>query len=136
MNFNARELNAIGHWSSSPMMPERYDRSVCANELLLRNTIIRKIIEESAMVPSPHLPESVSGDLRIGKAVDGPPILGSPLPQILQTWNKPLFSKAALIWCWRTGPLSTLTLHRPFPRPMHTGRSMTHRANSNVLNNH
>ena len=32
------------------------------------------------MVPSFRLPEAVSGDLRIGKAVDGPPILGAPLP--------------------------------------------------------
>ena len=32
MNFETRELNIIGQWSSNSRMDERYDRSVCANE--------------------------------------------------------------------------------------------------------
>ena len=35
MNCNTRELNITGRWSSSSKMPERYDRAVCAAELLL-----------------------------------------------------------------------------------------------------
>ena len=41
MNFNQKELNIIGHWSSISKMPERYGRAVCATELLLRNTVAR-----------------------------------------------------------------------------------------------
>ena len=44
MNFAPMELNVIGHWSSGPQLDERYDRSVCANELLIRNTIIQKMV--------------------------------------------------------------------------------------------
>ena len=55
-NFNTRELNIIGHWSSSSKMPERYDRSVCSNELLLRNTIMSKFNEGWTTAPSFHLP--------------------------------------------------------------------------------
>ena len=32
MNFETRELNVIGHWSSNSRMNERYDRSVCVCE--------------------------------------------------------------------------------------------------------
>ena len=70
MNFDARELNIIGHWSSAPEMPERYDRSVCATELLLRNTIIQKVVGGWAIAPSFHLPETVPSDCRIGKAAE------------------------------------------------------------------
>ena len=67
MNFAPRELIVIGHWSSGSRMNERYDRSVCANELLLRNTIIQKVISGWTMVDSFCLPETVAGDDRIGK---------------------------------------------------------------------
>ena len=67
MNFATRELNVIGHWSSNSRMNERYDRSVCASELLLRNTIIQKMVAGWNMVASFHLPESVTGAARIGK---------------------------------------------------------------------
>ena len=67
MNFATRELNVIGHWSSNSRMNERYDRSVCANELLLRNTIIQKVVQGWNMVESFRLPETVPGSGRIGK---------------------------------------------------------------------
>ena len=136
MNFNTRELNAIGHWPSPSKIDERYDRSVCANELSLRNAIIRKIIEGRAKGPSFRLPECASGDLRIGKAVGGPLFLGPRFSRILQTWDKPLFAKAGISLRWRTAPLSSLTLHLPFPRPMNRGRSMNSHSHLNVLNSH
>ena len=43
MNYETRGLNVIGNWPSNSRMNERYDRSVCANELLLRNAIIQKM---------------------------------------------------------------------------------------------
>ena len=67
MNFQTREINAIGHWSSNSRMGERYDRSVCANELLLRNAIIRKMASGWIMAESFHLPETVPVSARIGK---------------------------------------------------------------------
>ena len=48
-------------------MNERYDRSVCANELLIRNTIIQKMVAGWTMVDSFRLPETVAGAERIGK---------------------------------------------------------------------
>ena len=68
MNFGTRELNVIGHWSSNSRMNERYDRSVCANELLIRNTIIQNMVSGWKMVDSFHLPDTVPGAERIGKA--------------------------------------------------------------------
>ena len=67
MNFDQRDLNIIGHWPSSSRMPERYDREVCAAELLLRNTIIQKFVSGWGLAPSFHLPETVTGHHRIGK---------------------------------------------------------------------
>ena len=67
MNFGTRELNVIGHWSSNSRMNERYDRSMRANELLLRNAIIQKMVSGWTMVDSFHLPETVPGAERIGK---------------------------------------------------------------------
>ena len=67
MDFNQKELNIIGHWSSSSKMPERYDRAVCATELLLRNTIIPNFVSGWSLAPSSHLPLTVPNDLRIGK---------------------------------------------------------------------
>ena len=55
-------------------MNERYDRSVCANELLLRNTIIQKVISGWAMAGSLCLPETVAGSDRIGREPKAPTI--------------------------------------------------------------
>ena len=70
MNSGTRELNIIGHWGSSSKMPERYGRSVCANELLIRNTIMSKFNEGWTTVPSFHLPLSVDSSQRVGKALE------------------------------------------------------------------
>ena len=67
MNFNQKELNIIGHWSSSSKMPERYGRAVCVAELLLRNTIIQNFVSGWSIAPSFHLPLTAPSDLRIGK---------------------------------------------------------------------
>ena len=70
LNFATRERNAIGHWPINSRMGERYDRSVCAIELLVRNAIIRKMAAGWNMVDSFHRPESVSGAVRKGKGPD------------------------------------------------------------------
>ena len=67
ISFDQRELNIIGHWSSSAKMPERYDRSACAAELLLRNTIVRRVRTGRGVAPAFHLPETVTGASRIGR---------------------------------------------------------------------
>ena len=36
-DFSSKELNVIGHWPAPARMPDRYDRIVRADELLLRN---------------------------------------------------------------------------------------------------
>ena len=43
MSFSKEDKNVIGHWQSGSKMSERYDRSTCAQELLLRNTIVANI---------------------------------------------------------------------------------------------
>ena len=73
MNFQTREINAIGHWSSNSRMGERYDRSVCANELHIRNAIIRKMASGWVVVDSFRLPETVPGSERIVKDPGAPP---------------------------------------------------------------
>ena len=73
MNFESMEFNVIGHWSSGSRMSERYDRSVRANELLHRNTIIQKMVGAWAAVDSFCLPETVPGSGRIGKGPEGAP---------------------------------------------------------------
>ena len=60
LKFDQRELNIIGHWSSTSKMPERYDRSACANELLLRNTVIHRVREGWNIAPACHLPETAN----------------------------------------------------------------------------
>ena len=66
LKFDQRELNIIGRWSPASKMPERYDRSACANELLLRNTVIRRAREGWAVPPASHLPLTVVDTTRIG----------------------------------------------------------------------
>ena len=48
-------------------MPERYDRSACANELLLRNAIGRRIQAGWGIAPPSHLPVTVDIGVRIGR---------------------------------------------------------------------
>ena len=72
LNFDQRELNIIGRWSSNSKMPERYDRAACAHELLLRNTIVQRMIEGWGLAPAFHLPVSVDKSVRIGR-LETPP---------------------------------------------------------------
>ena len=90
MNFNQRELNIIGHWASSSRMPERYDRTVCATELLLGNTIIQKFVSGWDLAPSFHLPETVHNDQRIGKETPVVPTVDPlELPSALEGTSVP-----------------------------------------------
>ena len=67
LSFDQRELNIIGHWASTSKMPERYDRSACANELLLRNTIAQRMRTGWEIAPAFHLPLTITGAPRIGR---------------------------------------------------------------------
>ena len=67
MSFDRREMTIIGRLPSTSRMPERYDRSVCASELLLRNTIVQRIVAGRGIAPTYRLHATVSGHLRIGK---------------------------------------------------------------------
>ena len=67
MSIDQRELTIIGHWPSTSRMPERYDRSVCANELLLHNTIVQMMDAGWVLAPAYHLPATRTGHVRIGK---------------------------------------------------------------------
>ena len=44
MSFTNEEKNPIGHWQSGSRMCERYDRSTCAQELLIRNITLQNIV--------------------------------------------------------------------------------------------
>ena len=68
MGFDQRELAIIEHWPITSRMPERYDRSNSASELLLRNAISRKIVSRWEIAPAYHLPAAVTGRARIGNA--------------------------------------------------------------------
>ena len=70
MSFDQRELSIIGHWPSTSRTPERYDRSVCASELLLRNTIIHQIVGRMGGDASLPPALTVTGHVRIGKPPD------------------------------------------------------------------
>ena len=70
MRFDQKELAIIGHWSSTSKMPERYDRSVCSRDLLLRNKIAHKFATGWEPAPAYHLPTTVVGNVRIGKPDD------------------------------------------------------------------
>ena len=72
MNFETLELNVIGQWSSNSRMNERYGRSVCANELLLRNAIIQKMASWWNMVESFRLPGTAPAPERIGEDPSAP----------------------------------------------------------------
>ena len=67
LKFDQRELFIIGHWSSAPKMPEMYDRSACAIELLSRNTVIHRMRGCWDFAPAFRLPETVVDTTRIGR---------------------------------------------------------------------
>ena len=71
LSFDRHELHIIGHWASTSKMPERYDRSACANELLLRNAIVQRMRAGWKVAPAFHLPLTIAGTPRIGR---DPPI--------------------------------------------------------------
>ena len=48
-------------------MPERYDLSACANELMLRNTVIARMRGGWEVAPAFRLPETVADTTRIGR---------------------------------------------------------------------
>ena len=58
---------SIGHWASKSRMPGRRDRSVCAGELPIRNTIVRKMAAGWGIAGAAHLPTTAAGQVRIGK---------------------------------------------------------------------
>ena len=60
-------------------MSERYDRSACASELLLRDTIVQKMADGWGIAESFHLPSTVTGRVRIGKEL--PPTQVTELTQ-------------------------------------------------------
>ena len=80
MSFDQIEPDIIGHWSGNPRMAERYDRSVCASEPLLRNTIMRKMAEGWNIAPAFHLPATVVGHQRIGEESNDGDALLAALP--------------------------------------------------------
>ena len=49
-------------------MPERYDRSACANELLLRTAIVQRMRGGWAVAPAFQLPITISDTTRIGRS--------------------------------------------------------------------
>ena len=105
MNFATRELNVIGGRSINSRMNERYDRSVCASELLLRNAVIQKMVSGRNMVESFHLPESVTGAERIGGSGTPPaniaelsrPQVESPLVPRTQDLSAPVHTPTEVL---------------------------------------
>ena len=45
LSFSVEDRNRLGHWQTGSAMCERYDRSTCTQELLLRSTIVKNIID-------------------------------------------------------------------------------------------
>ena len=67
LSSDRRELNIIVRWASTSKMPDRYDRIACANELLLRNTIVQRMRTGWEVAPAFHLPLTIAGTPRIGR---------------------------------------------------------------------
>lgn len=67
MRPDQRGLTVIGHWPITYRMPERNGRIVCANESLLRNTIMSKMLDGWEMAPVFHLMCPFSDRTRVGK---------------------------------------------------------------------
>ena len=59
LSADRRKLNNVGHMPSSPKMPQRYDRSARANELLLRIAVVQRMRE--GMGDNASAPPSPSG---------------------------------------------------------------------------
>ena len=70
MSFGQIELTIIGRWPLTARMPDRYDHSVWPNEMLLRNTIVRKFATGWVPAPAYHIPTTVAGRVRVGKDVE------------------------------------------------------------------
>ena len=70
MSFGQRELALVGRWPPTSRVPERYGRSVCASELLLRNTITQRMANGWGPAPAYRLPDTILRHLRIGKPTD------------------------------------------------------------------
>ena len=68
MNADERELNIARRWPISSKMHERYDRIVCADDLLLRNTIARRIGDGWSLAPAFFLRQSAGPPQRIDKS--------------------------------------------------------------------
>ena len=43
LNFPREDRGKLGHWAPGSIMPERYDKAICATELKLRDTIFSKL---------------------------------------------------------------------------------------------
>ena len=74
LRFDHRELNIIGHWATNSRMPDRYDRSACAADLLLRNTIVHRMHDGWGVAPEFRLPETAKPETDVG----GTRLVGSP----------------------------------------------------------
>ena len=70
MSFDQMAVTIIGHWPSTSRMPERYDSSVCANELRLRNTIVQRMASGWSLAPAYHIPNTIDCSVRIGKETE------------------------------------------------------------------
>ena len=72
-------------------MPERYDRSLRANELLLlRNAIDQRVAFGWPLAPAYHIPNTIDGNVRIGKDTGmGPPFDVVVVADLAQAVNTP-----------------------------------------------
>ena len=84
MSFTKDEKNLIGHWQSGSRMCDRYDRSTCAQELLIRNTILQNIVSGWAPVGPFVIPQPTL----LGR--DCTPLLGSGSSVSVSGVNEPL----------------------------------------------
>ena len=66
-------------------MPERYDGSAFANELLLRNTIVQRMQTGWGVAPPFHFPVTVGGTIRIGRAEQPLGTVEDPIEDVEET---------------------------------------------------
>ena len=67
MNFDGRARKFLGNRARNSKAHERYDRCVCANELLLRDTISKRMVNGWSMDAAFRLPETVATSESAGK---------------------------------------------------------------------
>ena len=67
-NVDHREPNIVGGRPIGSRMPDRYERGAWAGELFLMDTIMRRLAERRGPAPAFHLPRTVGGQQRIGRA--------------------------------------------------------------------